>query len=129
MTHVVEMNTRVAKIIDPARHAMLDYATAGTFFALAAYYRNRHRRASSLALLNGAAIVALSVLTDYPGGLIRTFSFRTHGAVDVALTALTAAGPALFGFADTPEARVFYSQAAAETAVVMATDFSQDGPA
>jgi hypothetical protein len=126
MAGSTETNPLIPKIIDPARHAILDYATAGTFFAVAAYYRNRHRGASTLALLNGAAIVALSVLTDYPGGLIRTLSFRTHGAVDVALTAFAAAGPTLFGFADAAEARVFYSQAAGETAVVMATDFSSD---
>lgn len=112
------------KLIGPKSHAVLDYATAGTFFALGARYRRTNPAASTLAFLNGAAVLGLSLLTDYPGGLFRTVSFRTHGVVDAIQAAMSATGPALFGFADTPEARVFYSQAAAETAVIAATDFS-----
>jgi len=114
----------VTRIINPAQHAVLDYATAGTFFALAARYHNVNRAASTLALLNGMSVLMLSLFTDYPGGVIRKLSFKTHGVMDAVQAAMSAAGPALFGFADTPEARVFYSQAAAETGVIMSTDFS-----
>jgi hypothetical protein len=113
------------KPIDPVRHAVLDYATAGTFLAMAAYYRRNRPDASTLALLNGASILLLSLLTDYPGGVFRTVSFRTHGVVDRFLAGMAAAGPALFGFADESEARMFYAQAAAETGVIMATDFTR----
>src|SRR3954466_9552906 len=89
----------VTKIINPAQHAVLDYATAGTFFALAARYRNVNRAASTLALLNGMSVLMLSLFTDYPGGVIRTLSFRTHGVMDAVQAAMSAAGPALFGFA------------------------------
>jgi hypothetical protein len=114
----------VTKIIDPSRHAVLDYATAGTFFTLAARYRNTNRAASTLAFINGASVLLLSLFTDYPGGVIRKLSFRTHGMVDAIQASMSALGPALFGFAGTPEAKVFYAQAAAETGVIMATDFS-----
>jgi hypothetical protein len=40
--------------ISPARHAVLDYGVAATFFALAYRYRRRNRAASALALTNGA---------------------------------------------------------------------------
>ena len=116
------------KLIGPKSHAVLDYATAGTFFALAARYRETNPAASLLAFVNGAAVLGLSLLTDYPGGLFPAVSFRTHGVVDAIQAAMSATGPALMGFADTPEARVFYSQAATETAVIAATDFS-DGHA
>jgi hypothetical protein len=112
------------KVIDPTSHAVLDYATAGTFLAMAAFYRDKHRPASALALLNGASVLLLSLFTDYPGGLFRKVSFRTHGVIDAVQASMSAAGPALFGFADEPEARMFYTQAAAETGVIAATDFS-----
>ena len=113
------------KIINPAGHAILDYATAATFLTMAAYYRGRHRQAASLALLNGASVLLLSLFTDYPGGLFRRLSFRTHGMMDAVQAAMSAAGPALFGFANSEEARMFYAQAAAEAGVIATTDFSR----
>lgn len=112
------------KFIDPSRHAVLDYATAGTFLAMAAYYRETHPRASALALINGASVLLLSLFTDYPGGLFRTISFRTHGIMDAVQAGMSVTGPALFGFAGDPEAKMFYSQAAVESSVIAATDFS-----
>ena len=115
----------MTKPIGPAQHAIADYLTASAFLAAAVRYRHRHREASTLALMNAAAILMLSMCTDYPGGLFRRVSYRTHGMIDVLLTAMCAGGPALMGFANEPEARTFYGQAAAETAVVAATDFSR----
>ena len=115
----------MTKMIDPQSHAIADYSTAASFLCMAAYYRHRHPRASMLAMMNAASILMLSAVTDYPGGLWRKLSFRTHGAIDVVLTAVTAAGPALFGFARDAEARAFYAHAAGEAGVVAATDFSR----
>ncbi len=47
----------------------------------------------SLAYANAAAIVGLSMLTDYPGGMFPVLSFRAHGQADLALTALDRGGP------------------------------------
>jgi hypothetical protein len=44
--------------------------------------------------------------------------------MDAVQAGMAAAGPALCGFADTPQARTFYSQAVTEAAVIMGTDFS-----
>jgi hypothetical protein len=41
--------------------------------------------------------------------------------------ALTGLGPVLFGFAGTPEASVFYAQAASEVGVVAMTDWDAAG--
>ena len=116
------------KLIGSKSHAVLDYATSGVFFALAARYRETNPAASLLAFVNGTAVLGLSLLTDYPGGLFPAVSFRTHGVVDAVQAAMSATGPALLGFADAPEARVFYSQAATEAAVIAATDFSNGDP-
>ena len=113
----------VPKVIDPARHAMLDYGVAATFFALGLRYRGTHRAASALAFLNGAMVLGMSLMTDYPGGVWRNISFPMHGALDVVQAGLAGFGPALLGFAQDPEARPFYGQAVSEVGVIAATDW------
>src|SRR4051812_49975922 len=100
-------------MINPAQHAVLDYATAGTFFALAARYRNVNRAASTLAMLNGMSVLMLSLFTDYPGGVIRKISFRTHGVMDAVQAAMSAAGAPPFWVAGAPPTPAFFFPAAA----------------
>jgi hypothetical protein len=117
----------LTRAISPAQHAVLDYGVAATFFGLGLGYRNRNARASALAFINGAMVLGMSLLTDYPGGIWKKISFRTHGKLDVAQAALAGLGPVLFGFADEPEARTFHMQALSEVGVVAMTNW--DGQA
>ncbi len=64
-----------------------------------------------------------SMLTDYPGGVWRTMSYRTHGKIDAGLVGATGSMPSLMGFADDDEARFFKIQAIAEATVTAMTDF------
>jgi hypothetical protein len=109
--------------ISPAAHAVLDYAVAATFFGVGAWLMRRHRAAASLAFANGAMVAGMSMLTDYPGGLVRVLPFRGHRAGDVLQAAFAGLGPALFGFAGDEEAKFFYAQAASEAGVIAATDW------
>jgi hypothetical protein len=118
----------VPRVIGPAQHAVLDYAVAGTFLSMAARYRDRNRAASTLALLNGAMVLGMSLFTDYPGGVWRRISFRTHGMLDGIQAALAGFGPVLFGFANRSEARFFYSQALSEVGVIASTDWNATTP-
>jgi len=68
----------------------------------------------------------MSMLTNYPGGVWPTISFKTHGTMDLVQAALAGFGPLLFGFADEPEATAFYAQAASELGVVANTDWNAD---
>jgi hypothetical protein len=113
-----------AKFISPKAHAVLDYATAAMFFAAAYRYRRRHGRASALAMVNGAAVLVASLFTDYPGGVWRRLSFKTHGRLDAMQATLAGTGPTLLGFRKDPEARLFYAQAGVESQVIRVTDFS-----
>jgi hypothetical protein len=121
---LTKMTSGVPKVIDPAAHAVLDYLTAGTFFAIGISMLGRHKRAANLAFANGAAVLGLSMMTDYPGGVFRRISFQTHGVIDVIQAIMAGAGPALLGFAGEPEAQAFYGQAAVEAGVVAATDWT-----
>jgi hypothetical protein len=114
----------MSRMIGPAQHAVLDYGVAATYFALGARYLRRNRAAATLAFLNGAMVLGMSLCTDYPGGVWRKISFRTHGALDVGQAALAGLGPVLFGFAGSPEAKTFYAQAVSEAGVVAATDWN-----
>ena len=111
------------KVINPSAHAVLDYAAAATFIGMGFGLRTRNPQAARCAFMNGVAVLGLSLLTDYPGGLLKAISFQTHGVIDTLQAGLTALGPALMGFADTPEARLFHAQAGIEGAIVAATDW------
>jgi hypothetical protein len=114
----------IHQLISPSQHAVLDYGVAGTFLAFAFSVVSRHRAAAALALVNGAVILGMSVLTDYPGGVFRTLSFRAHRTGDIAQAALAGLGPVLFGFGKDPEAIFFYGQAMSEAGVIAATDWN-----
>jgi hypothetical protein len=115
--------TRIPAIIGPTEHAVLDYMVAATFFTLGAIFGRRHRRAAMLAFTNGAMVLGMSLLTDYPGGVYKALSFRAHRTGDIAQAALAGLGPVLLGFAGDPEAAYFYGQAASEAGVIAATDW------
>jgi hypothetical protein len=113
----------VPAVISPAQHAVLDYGVAATFFGVGAALWSRHRPAARLAFLNGAMVLGMSLLTNYPGGVYRTLSFKGHRTGDIVQAALAGFGPALFGFSGDPEARYFYGQALSEAGVIAATDW------
>jgi hypothetical protein len=112
------------KVISPKMHAVLDYGVAGTFIAQGIRFASHHRRAAALAFINGAMILAVSMLTDYPGGLWKKISFKGHGIADAGQAALAGLGPVLMGFGGDPEAKFFYGQAASEAGVIAATDWN-----
>jgi hypothetical protein len=118
-----EMTNELTKTISPGQHAVLDYGVAAAFLAYGFKVRSRNRAASTLAFINGAAVLGMSLMTDYPGGVFRTLSFRTHRTGDIAQAALAGIGPVLLGFGNEPEAKYFYGQAASEVGVIAATDW------
>ena len=109
--------------ISPGQHAVLDYAVAATFCGVGLALRRRNPAAAGLAFANAGMIVAMSMLTDYPGGVFRTLSFRGHRSGDIVQAVLAGAGPVLLGFAARPEANYFYAQALSEAGVIAATDW------
>ena len=125
MTGTTTLQTRsIPAVISPAQHAVLDYGVAATFIGVGLALADRHRPAATLAFLNGAMVLGMSMLTDYPGGLYRKLSFKGHRTGDIMQAALAALGPVLFGFATEPEAKYFYGQALSEAGVIAATDWN-----
>lgn len=124
MTSAAARPTRSHRALSPAQHAIADYATAATFAIAGVVLRRRHRAAATLALFHAAGVLAGSLLTRYPGGLVPAITFRTHGRLDLLMAATNALGPTLLGFAEEPEAAWFHGATLMELGVVSATDFS-----
>src|SRR5271157_675610 len=117
---------RMPKKISPRVHAALDYAIAGSFLLAGALFWKRNRRAAVGSLLCGGATAAVSLLTDYPGGVRKVIPYAMHGQIDTGLIAMTAAMPRLVSIENTPQAKFFSREALAKTAITAMTDFDQN---
>jgi SPW repeat len=93
----------LARMIPTKMHAGLDYAV-GLLLIVSPWlfgFADESTAATWIAVLAGVAVLGMSALTDYEGGLIsRAIPMRTHLLADAALGALLVASPWLFGFAD-----------------------------
>jgi hypothetical protein len=97
----------------------------GAFLVTGALYWRRHKRAALSAFICGGAELALSLITDYPGGVKKVISFPTHCKVDLGLAAMTATMPEFMGFKDDREKRFFLAQSAGITLATNLTDVSR----
>jgi hypothetical protein len=111
------------RVIDRRTHAVLDYLTTSYFLILAAYFWDSNKRAAATALINGGAVLGVSMFTDYPGAIARRIPFETHGKIDLMQAGMAAGLPLLLGFATDAAAMPFKMQALNEAVVVMATDW------
>lgn len=107
---------------------MFDYITVGVFVAGAAWFWRRNKRAAIAAGLCGAAKLAVSTMTAYPGGVRRSIRFPHRREIDLGLAAMTATMPEFLGFTDEPQKRFFQVQGALAVALTELTDFPDRVP-
>jgi hypothetical protein len=110
-------------VISPKAHAIIDYATAASFFAMGAYLWKRNRRAAVASLICGAAEVGTAAVTDYPGGIRPYLSFEQHGKIDAAISGIVATMPNTLFFANHSSSRFFRGQGVMLAAATGMTDF------
>lgn len=119
----------VPKYISPRVHRWLDIGVTAYFVGLGAWCAVRGRgRAATAAFINGGMVAGLTMLTDYDGDGRKPVSFKMHGTMDAVQATTAALGPVLHGFADEPEARFFWGQAANEVGVIAMTDWDAGMP-
>jgi hypothetical protein len=124
LNRTIQMATQpLPKMISPKAHAMFDFLVAGSFFLMAPFLWRRSKRAAVAALLSGGAELAVSLLTNYPGGARRVIHPRTHRDIDYGLAAMIATMPEFLAFEDDNERKLFLTQGALITAVNGLTDF------
>lgn len=122
-TGVRAVTGKMPKVITPRFHAIADYAVAGSLLLMGALLWRRNRRAAIAALACGAAEVATAAITDYPGGLSRSISFKTQGRIDAALATAIGSMPIVLDFANDREALAFRVQGIAVAAITGLTDY------
>lgn len=88
------------RFISPTLHGVADYS-AGTGLILAPFLLGLGG-SNSLALwtsvLTGAAVLVVSLLTDYKLGAMRTIPFQGHLAIDLMVAVAFMAAPFILGF-------------------------------
>jgi len=111
------------KIIPAKAHAVIDYAHVGGNIVAAAMLRKKNQAASNAALGLAVAGFLNAVLTDYPLGVFRIYSLRTHAVVDYGIVAATEMIPKMFEFAGHPEAKYFRLLVAGELLILELSDY------
>lgn len=118
---------RMPRLISAKPHSVIDYIHAGTNFVAAALFRrNGNSRASYAALALGCSVLGNALMTDYPLGVFRLYSFKVHGILDYGVAATSAILPSVLDFDDTPEALYFHAQGAGETLIAGVSDYSDN---
>jgi hypothetical protein len=117
------LSNRLPKVISPKAHAIIDYASAGTFITAGILMMGSRKRAGLSSIICGAAQAGLVMMTDMPGGVFRTIDLETHLKVDGGFSAAVATLPSLLGFADEKKSWFFRAQGMNIAAVGAMTDY------
>jgi len=113
----------VPRMLSPRAHSIADYIMVGSFFAGGGWFWRRSKRAALASLICGMTQLAVSLLTDYPGGVKRVISFRAHRDIDLGLAAMAATMPEFLAFKDEPEKKFFLAHGALITGIAEVTQF------
>jgi hypothetical protein len=119
------MTKPLPRMVSPAAHAVVDYVSVGSFLMSAGFFWRRNKRAALAALICGGANLALNLLTNYPGGVKKVISFRTHREIDLGLAAMIATMPEFLAFREDSEKRFFLAQGVLITAATELTQFPE----
>lgn len=109
-------------------HAVADYAVAVTLI-LVALAVGGSGKAVGTGVVVGAVVLAVSMLTRYPLGVVKVLPFKLHSAGDYLAAALLVAAPFALSFHHSdPGLSVFYVVAGvAVLAVSLVTNYQYNG--
>lgn len=115
------------RMISPKAQAILDYLLVGSFFGTASWFWRRNKRAAVAAVLCGSAKLAVTMLTDNPGGIRRVITPQARREIDLGLGAMVATMPEFLAFKDEPEKKFFLAQGVLITVGSELTQYSKRG--
>ncbi len=95
------------RILGPRIHGYVDVATI-LIFLVAPFLFGLGGTPAIISWVLAAAHLALTVLTRYPLGIVKTVPFIVHGLVELVVAIFLAALPHLDGYAPGSPARRFY---------------------
>jgi hypothetical protein len=111
------------RIIDAKTHSIIDYVHAGANITAGIVFLWHDRRAAKAAFALGAGILANALMTDYPRGVFRLYSFKKHGYIDYAGAAASGALPRILRIKHRPATAFFSLQSSAEGIIAGLTDY------
>ena len=114
------------KLISAKTHGVIDTVHVATNFAVAALLWKKNKPAAIAAAGLGVGVLLNTLMTDYPLGVFRLWSFKVHGAQDYGAAVASAALPTLLGFADQPEAWFFHLQGVGEAGIAAVSDYGDE---
>jgi hypothetical protein len=98
-TGIKAVTSRLPKVVSPKTHAIIDYATAGSFFLGAALFWKSHKRAAIASLACGLAELGTVMMTnEMPGAVADVIDLETHLKIDAGLAAGLQTLPSMLGF-------------------------------
>ena len=74
---------KMPRVISAKTHAVIDYIHAATNIAAGFAFRKRSRKASNAAFMLGAGVLANALMTDYPLGVFRLYSFKVQATFNL----------------------------------------------
>jgi len=88
-------------MIDKTTHGIIDYLT-GALLVIAPYLFGFSTGGIEqwLAQVIGAAVIVMSLVTDYRPSIVRLIPFKVHLGIDLLAGVVLAVSPWIFGFAD-----------------------------
>ena len=99
----------------------------GLLIATAADDAEMVARANDCKSALGASVLANALMTDYPLGVFRLYSFKVHGILDYGVAAASAAFPEMLRLRRTSApAQYFYGQGAGETMIAGITNYDDE---
>jgi hypothetical protein len=119
----LKFDDAVPGVINARTHGIIDYIHAGTNLLFGALFLRSNKRAAFAAFALGGNVLFNALMTDYPLGVFRVWSFKTHGILDYGVAATSAMFPTLLGFTDSGEALYFHIQGGGEAGIAALTDY------
>jgi hypothetical protein len=95
------------KPLSATPHGVLDYAT-GILLLISPWlfgFNDLSTAATSTMVLVGLVVLVLSLITDYPLGLVKAVPFRTHGKIETVGALALLLSPWIVGFSEIDVAR------------------------
>jgi Na+/proline symporter len=113
------------RVISPKTRAVLDHVNVGILLMSGAWFWRRNKRAALAAMVGGGAVMALNLLTRYPGGAKNVISFRARREIDFGLAAMISTMPEFFAFKDAEERKFFVAEGVLMAVVTELTQFPE----
>ena len=113
------------KVISAKTHGIIDYVHAGTNFLVGSLFLRRGNKGAAIgAFALGASVLANALMTDYPLGVFRLYSFKKHGLLDYGVAGASAAMPKMIGGEDSAANTFFRVQGTGEALIAGLTNYA-----